>query len=229
MAQIPKLINYLKAQLGCSGEEAAQIATTLDEAGFRLGMLAAGTITAEDLIELGGLKPFEAAAVMAGASAVEEIPPGGEADEFYRSISAIMKSMEYLLGWSGREIHPSEPDNRSVESGIRYARSVVDRVIPTLENVFHDLNKAVDAIKNDDVRVECRQSTPEFDLSNQADEEVEWLGGEPPQPDPVVYSPSQETPDPEVAGAYRPTLPSYEPSPYPSSKRRRSESTRSTE
>ena len=151
MAQIPMLIDYLKAQLGCSGEEAAQIATTLDEAGFRLGMLAAGSITAEDLIELGGLKPFEAAAVMAGASA------------------------------------------------------------------------AVDAIKNDDVRVECRQSTPEFDLSNQADEEVEWLGGEPPQPNPVVYSPSQETPDPEVAGAYRPTLPSYEPSPYPSPKRRRSE------
>ena len=229
MAQIPVLIDYLKAQLGCSGEEAAQIATTLDEAGFRLGMLAAGTITAEDLIELGGLKPFEAAAVMAGASAVEEIPPGGEADEFYRSISAIMKSMEYLLGWSGREIHPSEPDNRSVESGIRYARSVVSRVVPTLENVLQDVINAVDAIENDDVRVECRQSTPEFDPSNQADEEVEWLGGEPPQPDPVVYSPSQETPDPEVAGAYRPTLPSYEPSPYPSPKRRRSESTRSTE
>ena len=231
MAQIPVLINYLKAQLGCSGEEAAQIATTLDEAGFRLGMLAAGTITADDLIELGGLKPFEAAAVMAGASAVEEIPPGGEADKFYETMSAMVKPMEYLLGLSGREIHPSEPDpdNRSVEFDIRYARSVVDRVTATLENVLQDVNNAVDAIENDDVRVECRQSTPEFDPSNQADEEVEWLGGEPPQPDPVVYSPSQETPDPEVAGAYRPTLPSYEPSPYPSPKRRRSESTRSTE
>lgn len=226
MAQIPRLTAFLETQLGCSGEEAAPIATTLDGAGFRLGMLSAGSITTEDLITLGGLKPFEAAAVMAGAPAVEEIQRGGEADKFYGTMSAMVKPMECLLGWSGREIHPSEPDpdNRSAEFDIRYARSVVDRVTATLENVFQDLNNAVDAIKNDDVRVECRQSTPEFDLSNQAAED-EWLEGEPPQPEPVVYSPSQQTPDPEVAGEYRPTLPSYEPSPYPSPKRRRSETT----
>ena len=213
MAQFPKLIAFLETQLGCSGEEAAPIAIKLAEAGFRPGMLSAGSITREDLITLADVKPFEAAAMMAGAPAVEEIPRGGEADKFYGTMSAMVKPMQYLLGWSGREIHPSEPDNRSVESGIRYARSVVDRVTATLENVLQDVNNAVDAIKNDDVRVECRQSTPE----------VEYLEHEPepPAPDPVVYDPESDqsrkrrrSESTEVAEAYRPTLPSYKPSPY---------------
>ncbi len=151
------LTDFVKARVCCSREEAAQIATFLSDKGFRLGMLAAKTVIMEDLITLGGLKPFEAAAMMAGAPAADEIKNAADHD--------------------------------------------------------HDLP------------VRCRQNTPEFDLSNQADE-VEWLGGEPPQPEPDVYSPSQETPDPKVDGAYRPTLPSYDPASHRSPKRARSETTK---
>ena len=197
MAQIPRLTAFLETQLGCSGEEAAPIAIKLDEAGFRLGMLSAGSITADDLITHGGLKPLEAAAVMAGADSVTPVVAalgaGGPAAAEWRQSTPTPEPLDQAAEdeWPGREPPAPEP--------------VAARV-----------------------PVEYRQSTPTPEPLDQA-AEVEWLGGEPPEPEPVVYSPSQQTPDPEVAKAYCPTLPSYEPSPYPSPKRRRSESTGSTE
>ncbi len=97
MEQIMPILEYVRAQFGCTFRDAERIATRLADGGFRLGMLAVGSIADDDLTRFGGLAPFEAAALLRGAGSLPARPPEGEKmGDVLASLSTILQDAIYL-------------------------------------------------------------------------------------------------------------------------------------
>jgi hypothetical protein len=193
MEPIMPIMEYVKAQFGCTFRDAEQIANRLADGGFRLGMLAAGSIGVPDLITLGGLAPFEATALLSGAASLPACPPeGGKLGDVLSTMSNIVRKVRHLDAVSDLRTNELADDM----SHLNAARNGVFAADRGLKEIDRQLDMVVDMVEGGD-------EPPAPDDPGASDGEAYYNPTAPPyRPDPpnTYHNPHPE-PEPEPTPA----------------------------